>query len=100
MAVGESVTDKERIIRSMRGRPVIVEGSRNDDCVNLAILAWVDHGPFEGPVDLRDGILREIDELMLDGDSVDHEYLSEKCSTLMDYLPGWASENVYDYALA
>lgn len=99
MAVGQAVVPEEPLLRKMRGRPVIVEGTRNDDCVNLAIIAWEKHGPYSLPSQLFLGIMRTIDEYDLDGEYVDAVYLGEKCAVLMEYLPSWAEDEIWDYAI-
>lgn len=99
MASGQAVVPQEPLLRGMRGRPVITEGHRNDDCVNLAIIAWVKHGPFASAAALESAIGEVIDEYLLDGEYVDHTYLSDKCRVLMEYLPNWAKDDIWDYAI-
>ena len=100
MAVGQAVVPEEPLLRKMRGRPVIVEGTRNDDCVNLAIIAWVKRGPFHTPGQLHQGIMDTIEEYLLDGSEVDDTYLADKCVVLMEYLPGWAdTQDIYQFAI-
>lgn len=100
MAFGQAVVPEEPLLRGMRGRPVITEGTRNDDCVNLAIIAWAKHGPFANTRQLYDGILRVIDEYMLDGSDADADYLTDKCPVLMEYLPTWAdTQDIYQFAI-
>lgn len=90
---------EEPLLREMRGRPVVTEGHRNDDCVNLAIIAWAKRGPFASVAALESAIVEVIDEYMLDGEYVDHDYLEDKCRVLMEYLPGWAAGDIWDYAI-
>lgn len=99
MASGQAVVSEEPLLRKMRGRPVITEGHRNDDCVNLAIIAWVKKGPFFMAHALESAIVEVIDEYMLDGEYVDHTYLSDKCRVLMEYLPRWADDGIWEYAI-
>lgn len=99
MAVGQAVVPEESLLRKMRCRPVIVEGTRNDDCVNLAIIAWAKKGPFETAGQLLQGINEVIEEYLLDGEYTDNDYLLDKCRVLMEYLPGWAEYNIWDYAI-
>ena len=99
MASGQAVVPEEPLLRKMRGRPVITEGHRNDDCVNLAIIAWVKHGPFESSGGLLQGIRTVIDEYLLDHDYVDESYLEDKCDVLMEYLPHWAQDDIWSYAI-
>ena len=100
MAVGQAVVPEEPLLRAMRGRPVITEGMRNDDCVNLAIIAWAKKGPFETTAQLLQGIRDTIEEYLLDGSEVDDAYLVGKCAVLMKYLPGWAdTQDIYQFAI-
>lgn len=100
MAVGQAVVPKEPLLRAMRGRPVITEGTRNNDCVNLAIIAWVEHGPFNTSGQLLQGIRKTIDDYDLDYDYADEDYLDDKCHVLMRYLPKWAKcDDIWEFAI-
>lgn len=100
MASGQAVVPEEPLLRKMRGRPVITEGTRNDDCVNLAIIAWVKKGPFDTAGQLLQGINEVIEEYLLDGSDMDNDYLLNKCAVLMEYLPGWAdTQDIYQFAI-
>lgn len=99
MASGQAVVPQEPLLRKMRGREVITEGHRNDDCVNLAIIAWVERGPFYTPGQLRQGIEETVEEYDLDCAFVDEDYLDEKCGVLMEYLPRWAQDDIWSYAI-
>ena len=104
MAVGQAVVPEEPLLRKMRGRPVITEGTRNDDCVNLAIIAWAKKGPFETTAQLLQGIRDVIEEYLLDDSEVDDAYLVDKCAVLMEYLPQWtenrwAKDGIWSYAI-
>lgn len=99
MASGQAVVPEEPLLQAMRGRPVITEGHRNDDCVNLAIIAWVKHGPFRNTAALLQGIRDVIDEYLLDGAYTDDDYLVDKCAVLMEYLPRWADDGIWEYAI-
>lgn len=100
MAVRQAVVPEEPLLRKMRGRPVITEGTRNDDCVNLAIIAWAKKGPFKDASQLHQGIIEVIEEYLLDGSDTDDDYLLDKCMVLMEYLPGWAdTQDIYQFAI-
>ena len=100
MAFGQAVMPEERLLKGMRGRPVITEGTRNDDCVNLAIIAWAKKGPFETAGQLLQGIGEVIEEYKLDGSETDNDYLLDKCCMLMQYLPVWAdTQDIYQFAI-
>lgn len=99
MAVRQAVVPEEHLLRTMRDREVITEGHRNDDCVNLAIIAWAKKGPFASAAALESAIGDVIEEYLLDGECVDHTYLSDKCRVLMEYLPHWADDDIWSYAI-
>lgn len=104
MASGQAVAPEEPLLNEMRGRPVITEGTRNDDCVNLAIIAWAKRGPFYTSGQLRQGIEDTIEEYELDGSEVDETYFADKCEVLMEYLPHWAEnpwapDGIWSYAI-
>ena len=91
------------IITGLKGRDLLVEGSRNNDSVNLAILAYADEdGEIDDAEDLLAviiGIIEEEDLILKDGVS-DTGYLEEKCKVLMDYLPDWYNTgDIYGYAI-
>lgn len=99
MASGQAVVPEEPLLRAMRGRPVITEGTRNNDCVNLAIIAWAKRGPFYTTAQLFHGINEVIVEYLLDGSETDNGYLLDKCRVLMEYLPHWAEDDIWSYAI-
>ena len=92
------------IIKGLKGRDLLVEGSRNNDSVNLAILAYADE---DGHIDDADdlfaviiGLIEEENLVLKDGVS-DTGYLEEKCKVLMDYLPDWYNTgDIYGYAIS
>ena len=91
------------IIKELRGRDLLVEGSRNNDSVNLAIVAYADEdGDIDNAEDLLAAVIQIIKEEKLslkDGVS-DTGYLEEKCRVLMGYLPGWYNTgDIYSYAI-
>ena len=92
------------IIKGLKGRDLLVEGSRNNDSVNLAILAYADEdGKIDDAEDLLAviiGIIEEEDLILKDGVS-DIGYLEEKCKVLMRYLPDWYNTgDIYGYAIS
>lgn len=90
------------IIKELKGRDLLVEGSRNNDSVNLAILAYADEdGDITTGADLFAAIIRIVKEekLILEDGVSDIGYLEEKCNVLMDYLPEWYDTgDIYNYA--
>lgn len=81
---------------------VLMEGSRNDDAVNLAIVVYDD---AEGNVETADQ-LYELVTVLIDYENMevskasDFEYLKDKCEVLMEYLPQWyATGDIYGYAI-
>ena len=93
---------REEIVQALRTGYVLLDGSRNDDAVNLAIVAYDDAGgKIEYKEQLKDLIRDLIDEekIPVSKDS-DFGYLEEKCWVLMDYLPSWyATGDIYSYAI-
>ena len=92
------------IIAGLKGRDLLVEGSRNNDSVNLAILAYADEdGKIDDAEDLLAviiGIIEEEGLILKDGVS-DTGYLEEKCKVLMHYLPDWYNTgDIYGYAIS
>lgn len=100
MAVGQAVVPWEPLLRKMRGYPVITEGTRNNDCVNLAIIAYAEHPGIETTGALQDAIMETVDKYLLDGSEIDMEYLEHKCAVLLPYLPEWEkSGNIFGYGI-
>ena len=93
----------KNIIKELKGRDLLVEGSRNNDSVNLAILAYADEdGNIDKGVDLFAAVMRIIKEekLILEDGVSDIGYLEEKCNVLMEYLPEWYDTgDIYNYAI-
>ena len=92
------------IIEELKGRDLLVEGSRNNDSVNLAILAFADEdGEIYSDEELLAAIMKIIKEEKLtlkDGVS-DIGYLEDKCEVLMGYLPDWYNTgDIYGYAIS
>ena len=101
MVEGQAVVPEENVLRELRHKALLVEGSRNDDSVNLAVVAWYKYGPFLGWSALYDAIIKVADEYLLDMGDADLDYLEDKCRTLIEYLPKWdACGDVLDFAIA
>lgn len=93
---------REEVMRDLRSGYVLIEGSRNDDAVDLAIVAYDD---ADGNIESADQLNELIQDLIDDekipiSPSSDFEYLEEKCEVLMDYLHEWyATGDIYSYAI-
>ena len=93
---------RERVLEEIKSGPILIEGHRNDDAVNLAIVAYADH---EGGLSTGSELYEAIDELVTKEDLMtsaimDLAYLKDKCEVLMDYLPGWYNTgDIYAYAI-
>lgn len=92
------------IIKELKGRDLLVDGSRNNDSVNLAIVAYADE---DGDIDDADDLLAVImqiikeENLTLKDGVSDIGYLEEKCKILMAYLPDWYNTgDIYGYAIS
>lgn len=100
MDVRQNVVPWDPLIQRMRGYPVITEGTRNDDCVNLAIVAYAEHPGITTTGALQDAIIETVEKYLLDGSEIDMEYLEDKCAVLLRYLPEWeASGNIFAYGI-
>ena len=92
------------IIKELKGRDLLVDGSRNNDSVNLAIVAYADEdGDIDDADDLLAVIMRIVKEenLTLKDGVSDIGYLEEKCKILMAYLPDWYNTgDIYGYAIS
>ena len=93
---------RDEVLQELRSGYVLIDGSRNNDAVNLAIVAYDDaDGQIESDDQLNDMIRDLIDEEKIPvSPGSDFEYLEEKCEVLMDYLPSWyATGDIYSYAI-
>ena len=97
--------NRSELIAKLSKRDLMVEGHRNDDAVNLAIIAYDDAcGEIEDEHELFEAILK-----LIDGEpelpdrhvpSFDEYYLEDKCFTLIGYLPVWYDTgDIYSYAI-
>ena len=91
------------IIKELKGRDLLVDGSRNNDSVNLAIVAYADEdGEIYSDEELLVAIMRIIKEegLTLKDGVSDIGYLEKKCKVLIEYLPDWYNTgDIYSYAI-
>lgn len=93
---------RERVLEEIKSGPILTKGHRNDDAVNLAIVAYADHeGGLSTDSELYTAIEELIDEENIPTNSLmDLDYLKDKCGVLMDYLPGWYNTgDIYAYAI-
>lgn len=82
-------------------RELNIPGHHNDDCVNLAILAWMEYGEVRSAVELETNVYKVADEyrLTVSMDGEDREYLRDKCLVLIGYLPSWGPHPDEDEAI-
>lgn len=94
--------NREAVISKLKERPILNEGSRNNDAVNLAIVAYADAGyELISSSQLLNNIqyLIEREELHVN-DGTDFEYLIEKVPVLYRYLSDWYNTgDIYAYAI-
>lgn len=93
---------REEVVQSLRSGYVLIDGNRNNDTVNLAIVAYDDaDGNIESADQLNDMIRELIDDEKIPVSlGSNFEYLKKKCEVLMDYLPSWyATGDIYSYAI-
>lgn len=97
--------NRSELIDHLSKRDLMVEGHRNDDAVNLAIIAYGDRdGEIHSASELFEAIIELIDE---EGKlpnciapSFDEDYLQDKCYTLIEYLPVWYDTgDIYGFAI-
>lgn len=91
------------LLKEIEGKDLLVDGSRNNDAVNLAILAYDEDPSISRGTDLFNAIIKMINDnpnlILVDAVS-DIEYLEDKCNVLIDYLPYWYDTGaIYDYAI-
>lgn len=93
---------RERVLEEIKHRPILIEGHRNDDAVNMAIVAYADH---DGKLSTGSELYAAIDELvnkenLMTSALMDLAYLKDKCEVLIGYLPGWYNTgDIYEYAI-
>ena len=95
--------NRKEIIFNLKQRVLLHGGYRNDDSVNLAIVAYDDEGGnIRRWQELYESIIRLIDDEEMDTDELtDLDYLRDKCITLMHYLPDWYNTgDIYGYAIS
>lgn len=91
-----------QVLETIKSHPILIEGHRNDDAVNLAIVAYADH---EGGLSTGSELYEAIDDLVSrvnipTNALMDLDYLKDKCGVLMDYLPEWYNTgDIYAYAI-
>lgn len=91
-----------QVLETIKSHPILIEGHRNDDAVNLAIVAYADN---EGKVFTGIKLYEAIDELICKENIptnalMDLDYLKDKCKVLIGYLPGWYNTgDIYAYAI-
>lgn len=94
--------DREELINELKDAdPILEEGNRNNDSVNLAIVAYDDaEGKIEDGLSLFNAISELIDNegIKVKGAS-DFDYLRKKCGVLIHYLPRWYRTNIYQFAI-
>ena len=94
--------NRKEIISKLKEHVLLHDGHRNDDAVNLAIVAYNDkNGEIKNSLELYRSIARLIIDEKMDTDELtDLDYLGEKCEVLMGYLPDWYNTgDIYGYAI-
>ena len=93
---------REEVIELLKDHDLLMKGNRNNDAVNLAIVAYSDReGRVAGSNDLLMKIEHIIESEKLEStDKSDIEYLRMKCKDLIRYLPKWYDTgDIYQYAI-
>lgn len=94
--------NRSDVIKKLKEYNVLMNGSRNNDAVNLAIVAYGDDPSIASAADLVGAIVKLIKSEGLSSDEAasDWGYLEDKAPTLMEYLPQWYDTgDIYSYAI-
>lgn len=97
--------NRAELIDKLSKQDLMVDGHRNDDAVNLAIIAYDDAcGEIGDEHELFEEILKLVDKEPKLPDrnvpSFDEDYLMDKCLVLIGYLPVWYDTgDIYSYAI-
>ena len=85
------------LVKHLKDHDLLVEGNRNNDSVNLAILGYERATtPLELFEEIAEAMKREGIKFCEDSDV---EYLEEKCAVLIDYVPSWADVDRMAYVI-
>lgn len=94
--------NRSDIIGELKTHDLLIKGSRNDDAVNLAIVAYGDDPSISNSAELVGAMVRLIksEKLSVDEVASDWGYLENKASVLIDYLPRWYHVgDIYSFAI-
>lgn len=87
------------MVSKLKGRDLVVEGSRNNDMVNLCILAVLDNGMPESERQLMQYIWDSVEKHGLSiSYTYDRDYMHRKAGVIYTYLPSW-EDNLVAYAI-
>lgn len=75
------------LLHRLKGRTLLVPGSRNNDTVNVCILDWCENGYTDDDDAFVDRALGTLKKFDYDGSELD--YFEDKAYTVHVYLTGW-----------
>lgn len=93
--------DRKELIEHLKQADLLVEGNRNNDAVNLAILAYDMDPDIKTDIGLYTACINAAKDLHLpEGSQTDWDYMQDKCTVLIRYLPDWYNTgDIYGYAI-
>lgn len=93
--------DRKELIEYMKQADLLVEGNRNNDAVDLAILAYDANPDMKTDIELFKACVTMAKDLHLpEGEQTDWDYMQSKCAVLIRYLPDWYNTgDIYGYAI-
>lgn len=93
--------DRKELIEHLKQNDLLIEGRRNNDAVNLAILAYDANPDMKTDTELFSACVGTAKDLHLpEGEQTDWDYMQDKCAVLIRYLPDWYNTgDIYGYAI-
>lgn len=92
--------DKQELIGKLKDHDLFMKGSRNNDAVNLCILSTMTYGV----PDTLDELLEHNDKAikrygLCVYEAMDETYYEMKCEIILEYLDGWDTYGIINYAI-
>lgn len=94
------MNSKSQLVSWLSDHDLMVRGSRNDDAVNISILAVCDNGVPETVDQLRDIIEETVSYYKLSwSDTLDESDLEDRLCVILPYLSTWEDNGILSYAI-
>lgn len=91
---------KEDLVARLKDHELMKEGSRNDDAVNLAILATIDHGVPSDVSELANNVALVCGNYRFKfHDPWDRDDYMDRLERILPYLGGWLDDGIIYYAI-